>query len=822
MLLRQQLMTRLGRTPLTVIRAPGGSGKTVLMAQWAGRRAGAGAWITVEADVGERPAFWAAVAAAVAPAQAAPEAGRAEVARLLRAVGTPFTLLIDDAHELRDPAIGDDLVALVHGSPNLTLVVGTRTHTELEAPRHALTVDITLLEPHDLQLTAAEVQRIVGPDARTVGTAEELLDASGGNPLLLRAIVAGSSAGVRPGITAHEVVRDYLHALFERGGDHLQALAAATSVPDDVDLAEAEHLTGLDQDGIRDLFDGFEADGILMRMDAPDGPRYRYHPLVREALRASFRHDHAERYRRACLVASADAEVRRDYLAALRLAVEAEDYSRASDVVLHGGFSLLRSRGAAAILERVPPRHVARLPFLAVVLGLAANARGERLRAVQLLTLALAASRAGRGRQRVAERIGLALVESTILRITGRAADSVAAARRMLALLDEAAPIDLEELGTQEGAYRHQGALSLFRAGRLLEARAVAERAGVSPHALAAGSPDTLGLASLVAVIDAARGDMPAARRMLSAIDAAPFPPELRDRYLGSLAHLAQGISALEGGDPDSALEHAQVFRGAENLEHGMLFAALRAAAELWRGAPELGLRTLEQREESDRTRARLSAQDRRVLAAGRVLLHAALGQTGPARSALREFDRTDPLGIVLQATLLVQQKAPELTIARLSALPPDAGPRLQASAELLTAAAALLRGDETLAAASVRRFLATSAVHGLTTPVLLVPADQREALWRFAGTVDPDAVAALGRLPAPLPGSVARVALTPREEEVLRQLRETSSVPEIADRLSVSANTVKTQVRTLYRKLEVSNRDEALRVAVLQDLFRD
>jgi ATP/maltotriose-dependent transcriptional regulator MalT len=58
-----------------------------------------------------------------------------------------------------------------------------------------------------------------------------------------------------------------------------------------------------------------------------------------------------------------------------------------------------------------------------------------------------------------------------------------------------------------------------------------------------------------------------------------------------------------------------------------------------------------------------------------------------------------------------------------------------------------------------------------------------------------------------PAPGE----ELTDRELAVLRMLASTLSRREIADALFVSANTVKTHMRSIYRKLEVSDRKEAL-----------
>jgi DNA-binding NarL/FixJ family response regulator len=54
-------------------------------------------------------------------------------------------------------------------------------------------------------------------------------------------------------------------------------------------------------------------------------------------------------------------------------------------------------------------------------------------------------------------------------------------------------------------------------------------------------------------------------------------------------------------------------------------------------------------------------------------------------------------------------------------------------------------------------------------------------------------------------------VKLTRREREVLRALRGTSTVIEVASDLHVSPNTAKTHIQALYRKLGAHSRDEAL-----------
>jgi DNA-binding CsgD family transcriptional regulator len=55
------------------------------------------------------------------------------------------------------------------------------------------------------------------------------------------------------------------------------------------------------------------------------------------------------------------------------------------------------------------------------------------------------------------------------------------------------------------------------------------------------------------------------------------------------------------------------------------------------------------------------------------------------------------------------------------------------------------------------------------------------------------------------------RTTLTRRERVILSNLDESTTLDEIASRLWVSRNTVKSQVRSVYRKLGVSTRADAV-----------
>lgn len=61
---------------------------------------------------------------------------------------------------------------------------------------------------------------------------------------------------------------------------------------------------------------------------------------------------------------------------------------------------------------------------------------------------------------------------------------------------------------------------------------------------------------------------------------------------------------------------------------------------------------------------------------------------------------------------------------------------------------------------------------------------------------------------------ALAALGITLREQEVLSELAAGRSNKEIAQKLGVSPNTVKTQIASLYQKLEVQRRTQAIQKA--------
>src|SRR5699024_3428866 len=78
-----------------------------------------------------------------------------------------------------------------------------------------------------------------------------------------------------------------------------------------------------------------------------------------------------------------------------------------------------------------------------------------------------------------------------------------------------------------------------------------------------------------------------------------------------------------------------------------------------------------------------------------------------------------------------------------------------------------------------------------------------------------------LEEVPRIIPSPTFVDPLSARETIVLRELSVAPSTSHIARTLGVSVNTVKSQLRSIYRKLGVRSREDALAVAVREGMLR-
>jgi LuxR family transcriptional regulator, maltose regulon positive regulatory protein len=311
---RPGLFERLGASArVTVLSAPPGSGKTVLLRSWIGEpgRAGRVAWVAVGRGEQDPQRFWLSVLGAlrttvagsglVRELTAAPDLdGWAVVERLLKDL-TPLAdrlwLLIDDMHELRSAQALAQLELLVmRGPPELRFVLVTRHDLRLGLHRLRLEGELSEIRTADLRFTQAE--------------ARELLTAAGvvlPEPALamLHERAEGWAAGLRLAalsLAGHEdpdrfaaefsgserTVADYLLAeVLERQPDEVRRLLLRTSVLERVSGPLADALTG-GSGGERMLQELEQANAFVVSVDAGRS-WFRYHHLFADLLQLELR-----------------------------------------------------------------------------------------------------------------------------------------------------------------------------------------------------------------------------------------------------------------------------------------------------------------------------------------------------------------------------------------------------------------------------------------------------------------------------------------------------------------------------------------------------
>ena len=279
---RPGLVGRLTGQPesvLILIVAPPGYGKSTLLAEWA--------------DADERPFVW------LGPVSAG---GLYDSAELHTLVARPhdrrdprYVFALDDAH-LLEPQLLRHLVCevLTELPPGSTLALTSRTELELPLARLRTHRDVAELRAGDLAMDAPEAERLLAGAGLELGSDEvrSLSERTQGWPAAL--YLAGLSAsadleanfGWAPGngLALAEYLRDeVLSALPEA----LMLVARRSSVLEELSPSACDAVLNR-RGSARDLADLANRLQLLRPVDA--GPsRYRWHPLVREALLSELR-----------------------------------------------------------------------------------------------------------------------------------------------------------------------------------------------------------------------------------------------------------------------------------------------------------------------------------------------------------------------------------------------------------------------------------------------------------------------------------------------------------------------------------------------------
>jgi len=323
----------------------------------------------------------------------------------------------------------------------------------------------------------------------------------------------------------------------------------------------------------------------------------------------------------------------------------------------------------------------------------------------------------------------------------------------------------------------------------------------------------------------AAAGDSRGFEQAEAAILAAEWPQDELDGYRGSLRHLALMLRELGRADTEAARTHLEALRAhLPTMEFRVLFAAAEALAVLIEDRPEEARRIAAAIRRSEQAAGRLSPRDDHLVALVEALTMSASGRPGAAQKHLNAVPLSSPWRRIVSAHLALLQRdhaaaAPHLAASTLTGADE---PRIIRTRLLLLAWLSSSAGDPSSAHAALIAAASMAEVHGEDGALMLIPDDIRVQLTALLdGDESIGATRARSQLLAPLPSPFRIIdsypQLTKRERVVLGGLHLYDSNAALAAALVISPNTVKTQLRSAYRKLGVTNRAEALvRMAVL------
>jgi LuxR family maltose regulon positive regulatory protein len=849
-------LDRAAARKVTILSAPAGSGKTSLLRAWADRTGQPHllAVMQVQRDQYDAQQFWLALLNAVRqasattsraePPAATPEFnGRAMVDRVLSELADArdgITLVIDDLHELHSSEALAQLTRLLTNlPPQVHAIVATRHDMRLRLQQLRLAGELAEIRTADLRFTQCETR--------------ELLDASGialseAGIALLHQRTEGWAAGLRLAAISladhpdperfvtefsgsNRTVAEYLLAeMLDRQPDDVRQLLLRTSLLDRVNGELGDLLTGR-PGSERTLLQLEDANAFVVSLD-PERTWFRYHHLFGDLLRLELRRTLPEEvpalHRRAAAWFAEHGQV----VEAIRHTQAAGDWPVAARLLADHSFSLTldgQAQTIQALLRAFPQGAAADHPELALVRAADDLLHGHLDEAAAHLAVAESyVETAPPGRQ---GRLQVAIVSLKLwlARRRGHMAGVIEQARFLsfpvtggsdedIALGSDLRAVALMNLGTVEAwslglpdAERHlqEGAALARRIGRPFlevaclaqlgfasrirsfattrrrckEAIALADRHGWGAEPVIAPALVTLA-ANLVWT-----GELDEGERWLRRTERAlqtDTGPDIRQ-----LLHLATGRLHAGRGHHHEALEE---FSAAEHLQSQLEGShALANQVTGWMLA----------------TQARLGLPgEARVALAALDDERANSGEIRNARAAIC-LTEGDPAGALSALADVLDGTAPVVGYVTV------------VEAQLLAGLAHRALGDQRAANQAAERALALAEHDRLVLPFMMMGARELlEALPRhetahtallidILDIVHGASPPAKDQSPSP-----QTEELSPSELRVLRYLPTNLSRPEIAGELSVSVNTVSTHLRSIYAKLQASDRSSAVQRA--------
>jgi LuxR family maltose regulon positive regulatory protein len=851
--------------PLTLISAPAGSGKTTLLCQWLAESGSDAAWLSLEPQDNEPMRFLSSVIAALQtldphlgssalallhttpPAPPPPpEAVLAQLAaELLERANRDLILVLDDYHVITNEALQRAVAALLeHPPPQLHLVIATRVDPALPLARLRVRGHLCEVRAVHLQFSTEEA-----------GT---FLETVMGLNLESSAIVAlhnrteGWIAGLQLAALSLQGRADVQQFLVEFSGSHrhivdylveevlagqpqaVQSFLVQTSILDRLTGPLCDAVTGRTRSEA--LLEHLEHANLFLVPLDERRQWYRYHHLFAEVLRARLLREAgtaglAALYRRA----SDWYEQNGMPAEAVEAALSAGDFGRAARLIdidsplVRSMLMGYEARTLTGWLERFPHEVVFTDAHLCLVyawsLGIAETsdafeaplavaeqlfeAEGDRTRLGQASTLrALMAGLRGDAVQAIRSGTqAFELLPEEAMLERGVAASALAEGYRLAGevtaasrVLTEARPLheQTSDIGSILADTLALGDLLVMQ-GRLHEAAAV-----YGSVQTAAGPRQSYAIRALIGLGNIARerNDLDAAEAHLG--QAVTIASKIGDQVMLARALLLHARAIQARGDAERTRE---AWASALSVAHACSYLGFVEQAQAYqaRGWLQQGRRAeaIRWQQACPLAHDAPPTYQQEVIALTLVRVLLAGGEAG---KALHVLDRWH------QHARAQGRTCSEIELLVLSAL---------AHAELGKDGQAVQLLEPALLLASPEGYVRVFVDEGVPMAVLLHMVLSRrkgksgaDEVHRLLAIVEAEQRAHGSLTPVTPHHEPPLEPLSARERKVLRGLAAGLSNAEIAAELVVSINTIRTQARSIYHKLNVKNRHEAVALA--------
>lgn len=845
----------------TLLQAPLGYGKSTLLGQFARTLPGRSAWLRLTAAENQPLGLLLHLQAALGmPAgdRATADADDlwSEIQRGLESASEPLTLLIDDLHLLNSPLAYRYLEQLLHfPPPALRLLAASEGPPRLPLAHLRRNARLALVDANELALDSEETRQLAAA-CNVHLSADAVYQLRAGSEGWISGVLfwldayreATASGGQPPADLRPVTARSYAHArqfLEEERLRHLtpelRGFLERTAVVQAFDTALAGELSGHADAGepIRKL----RRMALFIEERAGERSEYRYHPVLRGSLYQRLEQRDPQRLRQLHRQAANWLLERRHFSEAIYQFGRARDLDAVLRIVDRHAFDLLREGQVNTLVD-----------FLGEVAGhsggdsltlaiteastvIVTNDVAQTAQCLRRLQGLLRRQGAPRHPQRVRQTI--AFLRSRLAYLGGNLAHGMDVAGRALQRYPQH--------NAASSVLHFERASCLSALGRLEQARGEAE--------LALGELRGFGLCGytnlpqlLLGQIELAQGCGAAAWQRFLDMDSQP-PASTSGSFYELFPHLGKGLVMLQANQLEQArqfLNQAEVV--ALNVPHCAALAWVfhhqaclywaqgetRQARVRWdevrRMARQYRLFTLHRQASAWRARMAVREDDQDFLLDWLAQWHDCWRRYGEhllpeewlayawVQRHLGQHDKAWRI----RANLKEQAQA-------------QSNHRLLLDVLLLEASLAQDRGARDEALGSLEQALQLASRHGFGQLLQYEGEDQLESLRQLLlpqtrahlGLVEPapprDRLNALfrrllaGKEPA---GGALIVPLSRRELDVLQRMARGQTNQQIADALFISLSTVKTHINNLFRKLDVVDRDSALRSARELDLL--